>query len=348
MTLNKGSDQNVKAYISSDTQDNDDDVFETPKLIQSSKKIQGQFRKSCAKIAYAETNKIMKINDEEWKQIFDVAKNKFISSYYMDVFRKKFREHFSCIINVKDSKITTTSRIIYTRKCKQPDCKREYCFTNKMNEDSQEYKKFSISYRGGEIIHTKELTNPLKGKAREMLKEKLKFQYGNDMQMVLMKDCDLELKKSGNLGDFKSIAVLNQARSEALKSQDIHADDVEDLKQRKMNEKKDGIVTLHNLTVADPFIVHVFTIDQLNLINMLKKNESKLRISIDATGNIARKPKGRQIFINSYHNKRTFNMTIFDQPIFFILILQSLNFTIPKISLQELKMIYYTMQACSM
>ena len=62
---------------------------------------------------------------------------------------------------------------------------------------------FSIYFYGGNIKHTQQLTTPLRGQNRIALKKQLAMSYATDVQVQLRKDCDLNLKKDGNLdGNF--------------------------------------------------------------------------------------------------------------------------------------------------
>lgn len=154
----------------------------------------------------------------------------------MDCIRSKFHKHFPCIINCKNHKMKKNSLFIYTSKCKQTECPRIYKLHHLFNETPNEEKKMYVYFKGADIHHTELLTNQLRGDARTHIKEKLKNEYASDLQNKMVSETDMLLKNYGNLNIFKSLDVLNTARSEALSELDKNKDEIKDLKNLQIEK----------------------------------------------------------------------------------------------------------------
>lgn len=90
----------------------------------------------------------------------------------------------------------------------------------------------------------------------------------------------------GNLVNVKSDSVYRKIRSEHLSKNDRHEDDIIDL--LLMHRENTNYV----YSVGEPFFVHIFSREQLNLIvkEGLAVNSHPI-LHLDSTGTIIRRPK---------------------------------------------------------
>lgn len=298
MTItNEGKNSNNYQLIEENCGISSDDDFQ---LKQPIKKISN---KKSDKNKWIETNNEIIIEDDVWNTfIYNKETAKFKTSDYMDIFREAFKQFYPCVINAKDRKIRSNSIKIYTYKCVHAKCPRKYLFTHIKNSKPfdlhKNTKSFKISYQGDEIVHERELSNQLKGFNRQLVREKLKTNYATDFQNETRYEVDLNLKSLGNLGNFKSLQVLNRVRGEALASQDKDEDAIEDLKKRMLDERMVNNISLYNLTIMPSFCIHSLSKNQIHVIKKLQilKNQknSELRINLDATGTVCKLPKDNE------------------------------------------------------
>lgn len=95
-----------------------------------------------------------------------------------------------------------------------------------------------------------------------------------DFQNEARSECDLKLKNNDNLGNFKSLAVYDQVRKEALALQDRHTDPIIDIKVRMIEERNSSSlnITIHQLCII-PFTVYMFAKSQINALVKYKKKK---------------------------------------------------------------------------
>lgn len=203
---------------------------------------------------------------------------------YMEFIREEFSKLFPCIITCKNSKYSNNTIRIYTNKCRQNECTRYYRFFHKFDNSTND-KIIYIDVKGGQIKHNELLTNQLRGITRTNLKKDLTNQYATDIQNQMVLNLDKDLKQSGNLKNFKSLAVLNTARSEALSNFKDDADDIKDLKI-KIEKYENG----HRL-MTNPFTIYLLSKEQLEVLHKLQSEKSEITLHIDATGSVVKYQK---------------------------------------------------------
>lgn len=153
--------------------------------------------------------------------------------------------------------------------------------------DSQYKMDIYITGEKCNVHEGKKLFDQVRGKRRDMLKEKLQHNSAHNVELDMRANVDLDLVKSGNTMKLTTIEVLRKIRSEILKLDDLVLDcDIYDMTRRWDMERleKDN---KYIYCVSLPLVVTLLRRSQLELISKY----NSLVIYLDATGSVVKKPK---------------------------------------------------------
>lgn len=211
-------------------------------------------------------------------ELFKSKQNR--KQFYHFVLRRKIFQlvNNTCTLCVKNLRQNLNSMVIYC-KCIHPECK----VFRVVILNSGKVKVFSTSIN---FCHIKKRTGQVRSIERRISKTTLRENKALTYRLNKVTEASGMLLKIGNLQDVKSDDVCRKMRSEAMSSLDRDEDDVVDM--ILMRRSNTGYIQL----VADPFQVHVYSREQLDVVKVETKNKKcQPVLHFDSTGSIFKKPK---------------------------------------------------------
>lgn len=214
-------------------------------------------------------------SESEWNE-FMAANNK----YYSFVLRRKIAKYINntCSLVIKNRRRNKRNTVIYLE-CIHPNCKvfKVYIEKNKI------LKMFSPTI---DFNHFKNVTSQCRGVERDIAKRDLKCTKAFTYKLNKMQEANTAILSAGNLQGIKSDSVNRKIRSESKCALDRDKDDFIDIV--KMRRENLNYVQF----VAEPFQVHVFSIEQVKLVLSESKLSKNLPVlHLDATGSVIRQPQ---------------------------------------------------------
>ncbi|CAG9771384.1 unnamed protein product [Ceutorhynchus assimilis] len=208
--------------------------------------------------------------------------NKKLADYYL-IIKRKFEEiNNTCVLNFKKVSVNSNFRkyTIYGY-CAHKKCK---TFVLKI-EKSDNIVNCSVFSSSLNFNHSPQarLTTYARKSERKLIGEDLA--HSNPF----MKRLDEKLKTpssqilNGNLRDIKSEDVYRKIRHEEVSKLDRHQDEIFDL---ILMARENSYI----YRVFEPLTVYIFSAEQLDILNFIKKGQNKIVLHLDATGQIVHQP----------------------------------------------------------
>lgn len=245
------------------------------------------------------------ITHEELTSIVD-SNTKLLPGLWTYTIAKKIQTvNNTCVLNFKHSRFIKKKNIIKIYAyCAHAGCKvfileiRNTSLSN--NHDVSVYSS-SLNFN-----HISKLTRYLKGVERTMFKKNNKHEKPMILRQQSIKTSSKTLIKEGNLQDIKSNEVFRKCRSEMLGSLDRDKDDLIDL--IKFQRDNPSYVKM----VSQPLQICIYSNQQLDILNKELKANIDLRVHLDATGSIIRKPQAcsKKIYYYAIVIKCSFNDSV--------------------------------------
>lgn len=132
--------------------------------------------------------------------------------------------------------------------------------------------------------HNEKITRCLRGVERTIFKRNLKHEKPMIQRQQMVNNASKTLIKEGNLQNIKSNDVFRKCRSEMLSKLDRDKDDLIDLIKFQRNNFS------YVKMITQPLGIHIYSEKQLEILNLAIQKNNEIRVHLDATGSIIRKP----------------------------------------------------------
>ncbi len=248
------------------------------------------------------------LSEEEINEIYDVESRNFRKGIYVDFFSRKLNGlGITCVLAASQKKGSTAH--FY--------CLHQTCSRNYRVQAATIYEEFSVEWCG-DINHVKRgVARPLNGIARIREREKIATLKPKEYRKISRSNADKALLRDGNLQGNLSSQTIYNLKQEALKYFDLDPDHIKDLtKLKKQQEegvanKVEGAEQYIRWVVADPFVVMIFSDEQMKVIHDLMKEGVQIVLHVDATGSVVAQPDG--IDTKVYYYVASVALTIQDE-----------------------------------
>lgn len=168
-------------------------------------------------------NDFILVSRMDFKTIFDLKLQKFVTHTYVSYFVKKMVHYVSCTLKSDGPRVckrTLTVRLL----CMHSNCGRQYRLVCKRDMKIDNCFAFRIEHNNVKIHHTKKIVRQCRGIDRVLATQQLAKTTAEEFRQLQIANSNKDQLKSGNLQSVYSKEVIRKIRSEALRKHDLHDD----------------------------------------------------------------------------------------------------------------------------